>query len=193
MNNEVTRKKNIKSNPIPSHPTSHPHLHPIPPPIPFRPVSHPVSLVIPYLLSSHSIPFIHHRLSFRAAQITAIGELVTLPLVVLVSFMAQPRLLFAMAKDGLLPRIFSEVTFVTREEHGWGEGEGFHVAWCGVFAVPVCVSCYWYVLLRCCVYFVVVGLGREAFVFFPCFACVHLFSQGCVCGCFTCFVIGLVQ
>lgn len=33
----------------------------------------------------------------------------TLPLVVLVSFMAQPRLLFAMAKDGLLPRIFAEV------------------------------------------------------------------------------------
>ena len=43
------------------------------------------------------------------AQITAIGELVTLPLVVLVSFMAQPRLLFAMAKDGLLPHLFAEV------------------------------------------------------------------------------------
>lgn len=42
-------------------------------------------------------------------QITAIGELVTLPLVVLVSFMAQPRLLFAMAKDGLLPHLFAEV------------------------------------------------------------------------------------
>lgn len=42
-------------------------------------------------------------------QITAIGELITLPLVVLVSFMAQPRLLFAMAKDGLLPHIFAEV------------------------------------------------------------------------------------
>ena len=33
----------------------------------------------------------------------------TLPLVVLVSFMAQPRLLFAMAKDGLLPHLFAEV------------------------------------------------------------------------------------
>lgn len=42
-------------------------------------------------------------------QITAIGEIVTLPLVVLVSFMAQPRLLFAMAKDGLLPHLFAEV------------------------------------------------------------------------------------
>lgn len=28
---------------------------------------------------------------------------------VLVSFMAQPRLLYAMAKDGLLPRAFAEV------------------------------------------------------------------------------------
>ncbi|CAN0420310.1 unnamed protein product [Discosporangium mesarthrocarpum] len=37
------------------------------------------------------------------------GELFTLPLVVLVSFMAQPRLLFAMSKDGLLPPVFSEV------------------------------------------------------------------------------------
>eukprot|EP00904_Undaria_pinnatifida_P004759 jgi/Undpi1/14284/HiC_scaffold_9.g03933.m1 len=44
-----------------------------------------------------------------AYKITAIGELVTLPLVVLVSFMAQPRLLFAMAKDGLLPHLFAEV------------------------------------------------------------------------------------
>ncbi|CAM9536547.1 unnamed protein product [Ectocarpus sp. 6 AP-2014] len=44
-----------------------------------------------------------------AYQITTIGELATLPLVVLVSFMAQPRLLYAMAKDGLLPRVFAEV------------------------------------------------------------------------------------
>lgn len=36
----------------------------------------------------------------------------TLPLVVLVSFMAQPRLLFAMAKDGLLPHLFAEVSLV---------------------------------------------------------------------------------
>ncbi|CAN0211326.1 unnamed protein product, partial [Hapterophycus canaliculatus] len=50
-----------------------------------------------------------HRGMTTAYKITAIGELVTLPLVVLVSFMAQPRLLFAMAKDGLLPKIFAEV------------------------------------------------------------------------------------
>lgn len=54
---------------------------------------------------------LHPPTSFRE-QITAIGELVTLPLVVLVSFMAQPRLLFAMAKDGLLPHLFAEASIV---------------------------------------------------------------------------------
>jgi len=43
-----------------------------------------------------------------AAQITAFGELVTLPVVVLISLMAQPRLLSSMGHDGLLPaRVFS--------------------------------------------------------------------------------------
>ena len=37
------------------------------------------------------------------------GEIFTLPIVVLISLMAQPRLNFALAKDGLLPDIFSEV------------------------------------------------------------------------------------
>jgi amino acid transporter len=44
-----------------------------------------------------------------AGELVAVGELVTLPLVVLVSFLAQPRLQYAMAEDGLLPKIFSEV------------------------------------------------------------------------------------
>ena len=39
-------------------------------------------------------------------QVTAIGELVALPLVVLISFLAQPRLLFAMAQDKLAPALF---------------------------------------------------------------------------------------
>lgn len=42
-------------------------------------------------------------------QITALGEIVTLPIVVLVTLMAQPRLQYAMAKDGLLPSIFARV------------------------------------------------------------------------------------
>jgi amino acid transporter len=44
-----------------------------------------------------------------AYDATAAGELVSLPLVVLVSFIAQPRLLYAMADDGLLPSLFREV------------------------------------------------------------------------------------
>lgn len=44
-----------------------------------------------------------------AANVVAVGELVTLPLVVLVSLLAQPRLQFAMAEDGLLPPIFARV------------------------------------------------------------------------------------
>jgi APA family basic amino acid/polyamine antiporter len=45
-----------------------------------------------------------------AAQLTAVGEISTLPVVVLISLLAQPRLTFAMAKDGLLPaHIFAPV------------------------------------------------------------------------------------
>jgi APA family basic amino acid/polyamine antiporter len=48
-----------------------------------------------------------------AAQLTALGEVCTLPLVILVSLMAQPRLLFALAKDGLLP-----VKYASMDENG---------------------------------------------------------------------------
>jgi len=44
-----------------------------------------------------------------AAQIAAFGEVFTLPVVVLISLMAQPRLQYAMAQDGLLPPIFGKV------------------------------------------------------------------------------------
>ena len=43
------------------------------------------------------------------AQITAAGEVFTLPVVVLISLMAQPRLQLALAKDGLLPEIFARI------------------------------------------------------------------------------------
>jgi len=43
-----------------------------------------------------------------AAQVTAIGEIVTLPVVVLISLLAQPRLFCSMAEDGLLPPIFQQ-------------------------------------------------------------------------------------
>lgn len=44
-----------------------------------------------------------------AAHVVAVGELVALPIVVLVSFLAQPRLQFALAEDGLLPKLFCEL------------------------------------------------------------------------------------
>lgn len=44
-----------------------------------------------------------------AAEITALGEIITLPIVVLITIMAQPRLQYAMSKDGLLPPIFGEL------------------------------------------------------------------------------------
>jgi basic amino acid/polyamine antiporter, APA family len=43
------------------------------------------------------------------AQLTAAGEVFTLPVVVLISLMAQPRLQLAVANDGLLPEIFARV------------------------------------------------------------------------------------
>ena len=42
-------------------------------------------------------------------NLVAIGELVCLPFVCLITVMAHPRLQFAMAEDGLLPRKFGEV------------------------------------------------------------------------------------
>eukprot|EP01035_Chromulina_nebulosa_P018395 gene18395-24096_t len=44
-----------------------------------------------------------------AGQLVAVGEIVTLPLVVLVSFLAQPRLLYALSEDGLLSKRFSDL------------------------------------------------------------------------------------
>jgi len=42
-----------------------------------------------------------------ASNLTAFGEIFTLPVVVLITFMAQTRLCAAMARDGLLPGIFA--------------------------------------------------------------------------------------
>lgn len=53
-----------------------------------------------------------------AGQVTALGELITLPLVVLVTIMAQPRLQYAMAIDGLLPPVFSKIDTVGNLWHG---------------------------------------------------------------------------
>lgn len=44
-----------------------------------------------------------------AARVSAAGEVATLPIVVLISVLAQPRLQWAVARDGLLPPVFAEV------------------------------------------------------------------------------------
>ena len=43
------------------------------------------------------------------AQFTAAGEIITLPIVVFIALMLQTRLQYALANDGLLPRMFQEV------------------------------------------------------------------------------------
>lgn len=55
-----------------------------------------------------SVAFRYRGLEW-AAQIVSVGEIIALPLVVLVSFLAQPRLQYAMAKDGLMPKVFCEL------------------------------------------------------------------------------------
>lgn len=44
-----------------------------------------------------------------AAEIVRAGETITMPVVVLISFLAQPRLNYALACDGLMPQIFAKV------------------------------------------------------------------------------------
>jgi APA family basic amino acid/polyamine antiporter len=66
----------------------------------------PYALVDPD--SAFGYAFYYNNLGW-AAQIVQIGEIVTLPVVVLIAFLAQPRLQYAMAEDGLLPAIFAKV------------------------------------------------------------------------------------
>ncbi|KAF4320568.1 hypothetical protein BBO99_00001563 [Phytophthora kernoviae] len=44
-----------------------------------------------------------------ASEITRAGETITMPVVVLIAFLAQPRLNYALACDGLMPQIFAKV------------------------------------------------------------------------------------
>jgi APA family basic amino acid/polyamine antiporter len=65
----------------------------------------------PYSLISETSGFadaFQYRNVNWAGQIAALGEVLTLPLVVLVSLLAQPRVFYAMSCDGLLPPVFKE-------------------------------------------------------------------------------------
>ncbi|KAL7532959.1 hypothetical protein ACHAXR_004958 [Thalassiosira sp. AJA248-18] len=68
--------------------------------------------MVPYQYISESSGFpegFRYRGYYWVAEITALGELTVLPLVVLVTIMAQPRLNYTMAMDGVLPSVFAEV------------------------------------------------------------------------------------
>jgi len=68
--------------------------------------------MVPYINISPSsgFPEAFHVRGFQwISQITAAGEIITLPLVVLICLMLQTRLQFAVSHDGLLPKMFHEV------------------------------------------------------------------------------------
>jgi len=52
--------------------------------------------------------FAYHHIAW-ASHLSAAGEIFTLPIVVFISLMLQPRLQYALACDGLLPPLFKEV------------------------------------------------------------------------------------
>lgn len=71
-----------------------------------------LSGMVPYQEISEASAFpdgFRYRGYYIAANITAIGELAVLPLCVLVTIMAQPRLTYTMAMDGILPTLFAEL------------------------------------------------------------------------------------
>jgi len=85
--------------------------------------------------SGFSQAFLAHHW-YTASAITGIGELVSLPLVVLVSFLPQPRICAALAEDRLLPACFlatsTNGTSGNTGNQGEGEGEGEGVLVTGV-------------------------------------------------------------
>lgn len=58
----------------------------------------------------------HYNGAVASSHVAALGELATLPLVVLVSLLAQPRVFYMMALDGLLPAAFKEVEGRTEQD-----------------------------------------------------------------------------
>ncbi|KAF0684929.1 Aste57867_23173 [Aphanomyces stellatus] len=62
------------------------------------------------VMTEFSFPAAFGYVGYSAAQVVVhIGETGTMPVVVLIAFLAQPRLLYAMSVDGLLPQIFGRV------------------------------------------------------------------------------------
>ena len=63
--------------------------------------SYDVNRTKPCTILIHDIP----------PSLVAAGEVFTLPLVVLVSLLAQPRVYYMMSLDGLLPKVFREIDY----------------------------------------------------------------------------------
>ena len=63
------------------------------------------------LVLQYSNILLYYFFTFNSSFIRSVGEIFTLPLVVLVSFLAQPRLMYAMSVDGLLPKVNTEIAF----------------------------------------------------------------------------------
>ncbi|KAG3120893.1 hypothetical protein PI124_g871 [Phytophthora idaei] len=68
-----------------------------------------LSGMIPYLEAASFGSGFQYQGQNWAAQLVRAGETCTMPVVVLVCFLAQPRLKYALSCDGLMPRIFSKV------------------------------------------------------------------------------------
>ncbi|KAH7474052.1 hypothetical protein PRIC1_014369 [Phytophthora ramorum] len=65
--------------------------------------------MIPYLQADSFGAGFEYQGQDWASQFVRAGETCTMPVVVLVSFLAQPRLNYALSCDGLMPRIFAKV------------------------------------------------------------------------------------
>ncbi|ETV64011.1 hypothetical protein H257_19054 [Aphanomyces astaci] len=68
-----------------------------------------------------------------AAPIVEIGEVFTMPVGILIGFLAQPRVQYAMSKDGLLPACFSSL-----DKHG-NPFYGTLIAGFGLIGIAVCI------------------------------------------------------
>ncbi|TYZ67424.1 hypothetical protein PybrP1_003976 [[Pythium] brassicae (nom. inval.)] len=68
-----------------------------------------LSGMVPYLDATSFPDGFEGRGLHWAAKIVRAGETITMPVVVLIAFLAQPRLNYALACDGLMPAIFAKV------------------------------------------------------------------------------------
>eukprot|EP00986_Skeletonema_menzelii_P007957 scaffold3197_cov153-Skeletonema_menzelii.AAC.1 len=81
-----------------------------------------------------------------AAQLTAAGEVVTLPVVVLISIIIQPRLQFAMANDGLIPEWYFGGIYNHKLQSSGHEARIGHIGWT---LTPLSIYIAWKISRTC--------------------------------------------